>query len=219
MAWSTGGWNYFVAIPFRQFNALYSRFLSGKPSKYTVAIKMCMPKNVLATFSVGSRKKRKSIPRKFFLVLSPFPSFILQRCWRYTGNMPKFLNCFLTAVICSTSVLSPIYASFPYGSQKVRGVNLGGWLVLEVLKFFSSSLLTKKIHWPWIIQPWITPSIFDNTGDSRIVDEYTLGQYRKSDTLSTLQHHWDTWITESDFSAIAAAGWVLTPKKIDIRGA
>lgn len=22
--------------------------------------------------------------------------------------------------------------SFPYGSQKVRGVNLGGWLVLEV---------------------------------------------------------------------------------------
>ena len=33
------------------------------------------------------------------------------------------------------SLLPSIYAltyGFPYGSQKVRGVNLGGWLVLEV---------------------------------------------------------------------------------------
>ena len=32
--------------------------------------------------------------------------------------------------------LSPVFAAvipaFPYGSQRVRGVNLGGWLVLEV---------------------------------------------------------------------------------------
>jgi hypothetical protein len=27
---------------------------------------------------------------------------------------------------------SPVSAGFPYGSQKVRGVNLGGWLVMEV---------------------------------------------------------------------------------------
>lgn len=27
---------------------------------------------------------------------------------------------------------NPINAGFPYGSEKVRGVNLGGWLVLEV---------------------------------------------------------------------------------------
>jgi hypothetical protein len=27
---------------------------------------------------------------------------------------------------------SPIVPSFPYGVSKVRGVNLGGWLVLEV---------------------------------------------------------------------------------------
>ena len=60
--------------------------------------------------------------------------------------MPKFLNCFLTAVICSSSVLTSIYASispsFPYDSEKIRGVNLGGWLVLEVLKFPYFSLLT-----------------------------------------------------------------------------
>jgi glucan 1,3-beta-glucosidase len=29
-------------------------------------------------------------------------------------------------------VLSQINPGFPYGSEKVRGVNLGGWLVLEV---------------------------------------------------------------------------------------
>ncbi|KAJ3508611.1 hypothetical protein NLJ89_g5658 [Agrocybe chaxingu] len=75
---------------------------------------------------------------------------------------------------------------FPYGSQKVRGVNLGGWLVLE---------------------PWITPSLFDNTGDSRIVDEWTFGQYQdRARALSVLQNHWNTWITEADFAAIRAAG-------------
>ena len=37
---------------------------------------------------------------------------------------------------------------FPFGSEKVRGVNLGGWFVLE---------------------PWITPSIFEAT-PSNVVD-------------------------------------------------
>lgn len=31
--------------------------------------------------------------------------------------------------------ISAITPGFPYGSQKVRGVNLGGWLVLEVRAF------------------------------------------------------------------------------------
>ncbi|KAF8808111.1 glycoside hydrolase family 5 protein [Phlegmacium glaucopus] len=103
--------------------------------------------------------------------------------------MPKFLNRLLAAVICSSSLITTIYAltpGFPYGSQKVRGVNLGGWLILE---------------------PWITPSIFDNSGDPRIIDEYTFGQYQDRDqALATLKQHWDTFITESDFQAIAAAG-------------
>ena len=38
--------------------------------------------------------------------------------------------------LASASFLLPSIAAltygFPYGSQKVRGVNLGGWLVLEV---------------------------------------------------------------------------------------
>ncbi|KAG8784759.1 exo-1,3-beta-glucanase [Ceratobasidium sp. 428] len=75
---------------------------------------------------------------------------------------------------------------FPYGSTKVRGVNLGGWLVLE---------------------PWITPSLFDNTGNAKIVDEYTFGQYQDYNTAQNkLKAHWDSWVIESDFAAIAAAG-------------
>ncbi|KAJ3489581.1 hypothetical protein NLI96_g2026 [Meripilus lineatus] len=81
---------------------------------------------------------------------------------------------------------NPINAGFPYGSQKVRGVNLGGWLVLE---------------------PWITPSLFDNTGNTNIVDEWTFGQLQDRNTArNTLVNHWNTWITQSDFAAIAGAG-------------
>ncbi|QRV80907.1 Cellulase (glycosyl hydrolase family 5 protein) [Ceratobasidium sp. AG-Ba] len=75
---------------------------------------------------------------------------------------------------------------FPYGHTKVRGVNLGGWLVLE---------------------PWITPSLFDNTGNDKIIDEYTFGQYQdKNAAKAALEEHWSTWITEDDLAAIAAAG-------------
>ncbi|RPD82289.1 exo-beta-1,3-glucanase [Lentinus tigrinus ALCF2SS1-7] len=103
----------------------------------------------------------------------------------------------LKAVLSSASVVvalfthavladNPINPSFPYGSTKVRGVNLGGWLVLE---------------------PWITPSLFDNTGNTAIVDEWTFGQLQNRQTaLSALQNHWNTWITEQDFINIAGAG-------------
>ena len=67
---------------------------------------------------------------------------------------------------------------------QVRGVNIGGWLVAE---------------------PWITPSLFDNTGDSRVIDEWTFGQYA-SNAYGRLQKHWSTFYTEADFAAIAAAG-------------
>ncbi|KAF8910117.1 glycoside hydrolase family 5 protein [Gymnopilus junonius] len=95
----------------------------------------------------------------------------------------------ITVLVGGLSLLDTSLAlnyGFPYGSEKIRGVNLGGWLVLE---------------------PWITPSIFDNTGNSNIVDEWTFGQLQSHSTaLSVLQNHWNTWITESDFAAIAAAG-------------
>ncbi|KAI0299824.1 glycoside hydrolase family 5 protein [Russula brevipes] len=89
------------------------------------------------------------------------------------------LTCFSAALAWSPS--------FPYGSEtKVRGVNLGGWLVLE---------------------PWITPSLFENTGNPNIVDEWTFGQLQDRNTAQrVLKAHWDSWITESDFAEIAAAG-------------
>lgn len=45
--------------------------------------------------------------------------------------MPHFVSVLALAAV----ILSPVLAitpGFPYGSEKVRGVNLGGWLVLEV---------------------------------------------------------------------------------------
>ncbi|THH06679.1 hypothetical protein EW145_g3919 [Phellinidium pouzarii] len=81
---------------------------------------------------------------------------------------------------------NPINSSFPYGSEKVRGVNLGGWLLIE---------------------PWITPSLFINTGNDSIIDEWTFGLYQNHSTAeAALQQHWDTFFTEVDFKAIAAAG-------------
>jgi aryl-phospho-beta-D-glucosidase BglC (GH1 family) len=59
-------------------------------------------------------------------------------------------------------------------------------------------------------QPWITPSLFDNTSNPDVVDEWTFGQYQDhAVALETLTNHWNTWITETDFQAIAAAGCVV----------
>lgn len=55
----------------------------------------------------------------------------------------------------------------------LRGVNLGGWLVLE---------------------QWITPSLFTGTD---AVDEYTFMQ--TNDAAQRLKQHRDTFITEADF--------------------
>lgn len=74
---------------------------------------------------------------------------------------------------------------FGWGSEKIYGVNIGGWLVLE---------------------PWITPSIFQKL--SGVVDEYTLGQTLGHDAaLAVLREHWDTWCTWQDFNKIKQAGF------------
>ena len=87
-----------------------------------------------------------------------------------------------------TDTFSPLEArdlSFDYNSQKIRGVNLGGWLVTE---------------------PWITPSLYEQAGEGA-VDEYTLCQTLGKDAaLSLLSAHWASWITASDLGNIAAAG-------------
>ncbi|KAH7384505.1 glucan 1,3-beta-glucosidase precursor [Pyrenochaeta sp. MPI-SDFR-AT-0127] len=79
--------------------------------------------------------------------------------------------------------------SFNWGSDKVRGVNIGGWLVLE---------------------PFITPSIFEkySTPEWPVVDEWTLSEkLGKQGTLDALKPHWDSFVSLSDFWKIKNAGF------------
>ncbi|KAI9705019.1 MAG: exo-1,3-beta-glucanase [Candelina mexicana] len=92
--------------------------------------------------------------------------------------------------------------TFDYSNNKVRGVNLGGWFVLE---------------------PWITPSLFNEWANGGgVVDEWTLSQaLGRDEAHSRLDNHWRTFITRDDFFEIARAGlnhvripigyWAITP--------
>jgi glucan 1,3-beta-glucosidase len=80
-------------------------------------------------------------------------------------------------------------SGWDYDNDKIKGINLGGWFVLE---------------------PFITPSLFEafGTDDSQVpVDEYhytaALGE---EEATQRLQEHWSTWITEDDFKNMADAG-------------
>jgi glucan 1,3-beta-glucosidase len=101
--------------------------------------------------------------------------------------MAPFLIPLLRSQLTSISRFKSRGLSFDYNNNKVRGVNLGGWFVLE---------------------PWITPSIFSEWANSQtVVDEYTYTKtLGKAEASSRLTNHWNTWITQADFNAIAAAG-------------
>ncbi|KAI9730364.1 MAG: exo-1,3-beta-glucanase [Cirrosporium novae-zelandiae] len=97
-----------------------------------------------------------------------------------------FSKTFISAVLASGVAFgSPLIRrdAFNWGQETVRGVNIGGWLVLE---------------------PWITPSIFE-AQDGSVVDEYTLCQNVPTAPLILLEH-WETFATFEDFQKIAAAG-------------
>lgn len=128
---------------------------------------------------------------RLVILSAPVPSTTLPRTNSQSSNSPSSVSVRTSAA--PTPTQTP-YVPFAYGSTPIRGVNLGGWFVLE---------------------PWITPSIFNNTNNTAIVDEYTFGQLQDFPTaLDVLQQHWDTWITEDDFIAIAAAG--LTHVRIPV---
>ena len=99
--------------------------------------------------------------------------------------MDSFLNvCRLLVVLFSiSSTLSKTCSD-----GKIRGANLGGWLLLE---------------------PWITPEIFREVnvdGDS-IVDEWTYAQYVDEEfATEKLKTHWETFITKADLEILANAG-------------
>ncbi|KAL4881268.1 glycoside hydrolase superfamily [Aspergillus karnatakaensis] len=89
------------------------------------------------------------------------------------------------STISTAAARDHLQSRAPGDTGLIRGVNLGGWLVLE---------------------PWITPSIFDEAGEGA-VDEYTLTQILGRDEAEArLLEHWANFITEDDFSRIAQAG-------------
>lgn len=85
----------------------------------------------------------------------------------------------------------PISQGFDYNTLPIRGVNLGGWLVLE---------------------PFLTPSFFDKYNLSLgIVDEYTLTTYVNTTQGFTaikdlLENHYASFVTEDTFREISEAG-------------
>ncbi|TVY57691.1 Glucan 1,3-beta-glucosidase [Lachnellula cervina] len=93
-----------------------------------------------------------------------------------------------TAAPSTPNPLSKRSVDFSWGSEKVRGVNIGGWLILE---------------------PFITPSIFQKLDQSLdIVDEFTLtGKLGTDAAYQILKPHWDSWVTFADFQKIANAGF------------
>lgn len=66
--------------------------------------------------------------------------------------------------------------------KKLRGVNLGGWLVLE---------------------KWITPSVFK---DLQATDETSYCVELGANAEQALKKHWDTFITREDFAWLAQTG-------------
>ncbi|GAC98058.1 exo-beta-1,3-glucanase [Pseudozyma hubeiensis SY62] len=86
----------------------------------------------------------------------------------------------------SKRAMPPLRWQYYQSSPKIRGVNLGGWLVLEA---------------------WMTPSVFAATGNPNIVDEWGFGSMQPRDqAISIMQNHLNTFMSESDIQQIAAAG-------------
>ncbi|KAF2168000.1 glycoside hydrolase family 5 protein [Zasmidium cellare ATCC 36951] len=70
----------------------------------------------------------------------------------------------------------------------IRGVNIGGWLILE---------------------KWMTPDIFDNTD---AVDQYSFDSTDGAE--AKLKQHWETYFTEADVQKIAS--WGINAMRIPI---
>jgi glucan 1,3-beta-glucosidase len=76
-------------------------------------------------------------------------------------------------------------------SKKLRGVNLGGWLVLE---------------------KWMTPSIFEGL---KATDEtsYCVELGKKAE--QSIKNHWNTFITAEDFAWLASICLLYTSDAAD----
>jgi aryl-phospho-beta-D-glucosidase BglC (GH1 family) len=93
------------------------------------------------------------------------------------------------------SYTPPLNQTWKYGTDRIYGVNIGGWLNLE---------------------PFISPALYQRY-PGVAVDEWTLSVAMAADTanggLNQIEDHYKTFITEEDFAQIAGAGlnWVRIP--------
>ena len=81
--------------------------------------------------------------------------------------------------------------ALPFNNQ-IRGVNLGGWMVLE---------------------PWITPTLFyqflGKEEGTTATDTYTFCEVLGAEEANKqLRRHWETWVTEEIIQDLAASGAV-----------
>ncbi|KAF8749963.1 Cellulase (glycosyl hydrolase family 5) [Rhizoctonia solani] len=94
----------------------------------------------------------------------------------------------------------PLNQSWKFGTDKIRGVNLGGWLVLE-------PFITPALYEPY--QNATTPAIDEWTLCTNLAADKSSGESQKSSKIITTR----LLYTEEDFAQIAAAGlnWVRIP--------
>ncbi|KAF9192494.1 hypothetical protein BGZ49_003417, partial [Haplosporangium sp. Z 27] len=101
---------------------------------------------------------------------------------RFTASSSVSIS---SAVRCNEHT-PPLDQPFLYGQQPIRGVNLGGWLVLE---------------------PFITPSIFEPYIPQNVTDEYSLTKLLGPEKAkAVLQEHYSKWVTEDTFKRIRDLG-------------
>ena len=96
---------------------------------------------------------------------------------------------FIYTLICYL-VISETLICAKIKLDKIRGVNLGGWLVLE---------------------PWITPSLFQQFENKpfelKAIDETTFqSKLGYQEAQRQLELHWANWVTEEDFRKLSKWG-------------
>lgn len=90
-------------------------------------------------------------------------------------------------LLATLSFLATLVTAERSTPDKIYGVNLGGWLLLE---------------------PWITPSLFQQFPDSAgVVDEWTFCEYLgKDQAINQLEAHWDSFFSKDDLQILKDGG-------------
>lgn len=104
----------------------------------------------------------------------------------------RMLPLFLLFVLIPLFLAHPPHGHHhpPHADDKIRGVDLGGWLVLE---------------------PWICPSLFaqfeQTPYNETAIDEYSFNlRLGAEEAQRQLEEHWSTWVQDEDFRKIKEYG-------------